>query len=101
LGQISCTPALDALGDENADFLGGGNSFDGVGRADFDAEVAADAGFAVVGHLAAQFVGDGDGGIQPGFAFADFFEQAGDGGGQVGGGEGVVLGLRRSFRGLR
>ncbi len=74
-------------------FLTGGDGFDGVGRADLDAEVAADAGFAVVGHFAAQFVGDGDGGIQPGLAFADLFEQAGDGGGQVGGGEGVGVGF--------
>ena len=81
--------ALDALGDEDPDLLGAFDEVDGVGGADFDAQLAADAGLAVVGRFPTQFFGDGDGGIQGGFAFADLLQQSGDGGGELGGGEGI------------
>ena len=85
--------ALDALGDEEAYFFGGGEGFDGVGRAYFEAEVAANAGFPGVGDFAAQAGGGGDGRVQGGGALADVLQEAGDGGGELGGGEGVGAGL--------
>ena len=80
--------ALDALGDVDADFFVVGG-LDGVGGAYADAEVAADAGFAVVGHFAAEFFGGGDGGVEGGLSLLDVLEDSGDGGGGRGGGGGV------------
>lgn len=91
--DVAALSALDALPDKKPNFLVRGQEIDGMSRTDFDAEFAADAGLAVVGHFAAEFGGRRDGGIESGFAASDFLQQSGHGRGEVGGRKGVGVRL--------
>ena len=90
LGALS---ALDALRDVKTHFLDGRDGLDGVSRADLDAQVAADAGFPIIGHFAAQPFRGGHGGIEFGLALVHLVQQSRNGRRQLGGGEGVGVGF--------